>query len=128
MIPKLALLSLSLPLISALGCYTEGAKFSDLKNGPDYDNVDDSIQQFCKYIIAGPFNPNGTLAWCYQFDNHYIMVISVTNTGTSAATLNAPDCFTDFEIERSACVYGSRQQYGDFLLDIDPNYGDCPGP
>ena len=127
MFPKLPLLSIfiSRSLVSALGCYPEGPKFTDLKSA--YGTVDGDIKHFCNYLIlSSPYSPRDRTGHCYQFDNNKRLDIAVTNTGTSLAEIGPDDCYADFETERGNCVHGSEQQYGNFTVLIDPNDGTCP--
>ncbi|KAK3314834.1 hypothetical protein B0H66DRAFT_605751 [Apodospora peruviana] len=104
----LTILTMLTSLVSALGCYSEGATFENLTGGG-----------------GGEFD-DGKLGRCFGYANNLRLDIALRNVGDSLAWFGHKDCASYFQREKDGCVYGYEQVYDPWWVKVDPNYGDCP--
>lgn len=120
----LGLLAAAGTTVSALGCYSNGPTFSDMRGG----SVDGAISHFCNNFVPRNFGGSQTVSHCYPFpeDNSadQVQMVIKNNQGGSQG-ISYDECYQSFEIERGACTHGSEQNHGGFWYRIDPNNGKC---
>lgn len=110
--------------VNALGCYSNGPTFSNMRGG----SVDGAISHFCTNYVPRNFNSGQTISHCYPFpeinSGDKVEMVIKNNQGGSQG-MSYDECYHSFQIECGACFHGSEQNHGGFWYRIDPNNGKC---
>ena len=118
--PVVALLAAVSTGVQAIGCYSGGITFNELRD----NTVDGTITWFCANMV--PYNvPSYTnFARCFRFGSNN-MFMSISNKDNYDKRFTYEECVAAFRREQGGCSHGSEQWALGIFIRIDPNDGAC---
>ncbi len=102
--------------VDALGCYSRGPTFSDLRGG----SIDGAVEYFCRnQASAAAIGGSVTVSDCYPFGGQSLD-IQIRNFDTGEHAAAEQECLDSLRTELRACGHGSGQDHGVFWYRIAP--------